>query len=619
MTVVTAYADKAVWFSKHYLKQTWRGLLGVPSEFIKQVKYAWIGFLMVFAAWKDWMVMTRTTEMLKAKRSLATAQGLQIDTREWNERDKKAANHQKVSLIGGGILFVTVLILWLIFRNQMVILPVFPWEVTISKFNLGALLFAFVTFLGLDAIGHSKKDPEEVQDVRPVTPLESGVSIRKLQASIKEILAVSSKPVFITFHGQDWFPHGVELACHTSDKITDDHLEELERHLQAGRGMITLIRDRYNQAAPTLRLFWRDPLEGSVTPERRAPKSLSCKNPFSLTRRDDGSRGSLHVLGTHILITGQSGSGKSSGVWTFLDWLVDCRDADAYGIDVAGTVFASYRRVMAGLADTEDDAVAILDAAIAECERRRELLNAGMDADEDGLADENWVITDAPTERAWYIILDEYKAIAQQYDAIRTRVEHLMEIGRKFRVHIVISSPAADKKSLVTTTPVNQSMTKIIFSIPFSMITHTLGVGFSDDGWRPDRFEVGTPNDPADSGKAYIQSPDNPRPIVQRFDRLTLDDIRERNRDRVAFMKNKKLPPVVEFLRNVFEEKGNPEKLRTADIIEDSGWTGSKLSTALRDLPVSHNLAAKAIWVEGKTERGYELAPLRELIRKLSV
>jgi hypothetical protein len=600
MTSAQAYADRMMWGWNASRQWIWKAIKNIPSGLISHLRYMWVGFSMVFGAWKNWVMVADRTETIKYNKALAAKQGLMFDTRQQTDRDSHAAMRRKISAIVFILVALALFIVWIIWGSH-------PNFLTYTGLSVAGILVA------LDGIGHTYRDPEEEVPVRPVTPLEPGVSVRKLQASIQDILAAHKQPVDITFHGQQWYAHGLEFACHTSDKITDDHLRDLERHLQAGLGMITLITDRRNSAAPTLRLFWRDPLEGAVTPERRAPKSLSCKQPFSLTRRDDGSRGSYNVYGLHQFWVGESGSGKSSGLWTLIDWLVDCRDAKVFGIDLAGTVFSPYRRVMDAVASTADAAEELLDAATDEVERRVALLDAGLDADEDGLLDENWVASETPGEEAWFIILDEYKAIAQKYDAIREKVEHLMEVARKARIHIIISSPAADKSSLKTTTPVNQSMAKVIFSIPFSMITHVLGVGMTDDGWRPDRFEVGTPNDPADSGKVYIQAPDNPRPIVQRFDRLSPEDIRERNADRRKYKQEHTdplpLPEGLQILKDAFEKAGFPEYLKTEEILPE-GWTPHKLAGAVKKERIEPKL------VGDKKSRGYEWLPVRAALRR---
>lgn len=588
-----SYADAFLWRLKAFGKWLLLSPVTLVKLLWKEFRYSWVGFQMIFGAWKDWVLMTKRTEMLNDKKRLAVKQGLLVDTKEWKTRDDTASDRVRLTLVGLGLSALGILIGW--------------WLV-------GSVFFIYLVgglALICELVGHTKSEPVEFEPM-PTTALEPGVSIKKLQTSIAEILSEAKPPVAITFHGQTWYDHGVELDCHTSDKVTDDHLRTLERHLQAGAGMVTLVRNRRNSAAPKLRLFWHDPLSGAVTPATRAPKSLSCADPFDLTRTDTGGRGTLNVLGVHQFWVGRSGSGKSSGLWTLLDWLVDCYDAEVFCIDrTNGPVFGAYARVVCQVAYDAETAHEILDESIRLCVARNEELNAGMDDDEDGLVDENYVVSNAPGKRARFIVIDEYTALAAD-DELREKVEKLYEIGRKARVHVIVSSPSADKRGLKSTVPINQSMTKVIFGIPFVMIAHVLGVGFSDDGYRPDRFDPASNDNPADSGKAYIYSAESATPIVQRFDRLTPEDIRSRNRVRRAYLaQTVELPEVLGLLRSVFEAAGYPDHLRTVDIVNEQ-WTDRKLAAASKPFGIKPETYSE----DGKQLRGYAWGPINQALRK---
>lgn len=600
---MTATADRFEWRTRYTGRQIRDAVIHSPMIAWRYLALFFVGFSVLFGKWRDWATVAELTADIRANRAIAQKQGLQYDTKPLERRNLQATMRKRITLIVLVVIAIAGTVLYFLYRNH----PYFPYVV-------GGTALAF--FAVCEEVGKRYKAPEEGYVSRPRGAVEPGISYKKLQTWITEILRDEIKPpIQISFHGNNILPHGIEFEVHLTQTLTDAHLRTLEKHLQVGLNMVSLVRNRKNSAAPTLRVFWRDPLAGAVKPERRAPKSISCKDPLFMTRDDTGNRPGHNVYGIHQYWVGQSGSGKSSALWTLCDWLVDCKDADTYGIDVAGTVFAPYRRVLAGYATDEDAAVEILDAALVEYERRIALLNEGLDADDDGLLDENWVISEKKGDRAWFIILDEYKTIAQKHEAIRTRVEHLMEVGRKARIHIIISSPAADKASMKSTTPVNQSMAKVVFSIPFSMIAHVLGVGMSDDGWRPDRFEPGSPIDPADSGKVYIQSPGSPRPIVQRFDRLEPEDIRDRNRDRRAFVETR-LPEPLTILKAAFAKAGNPPRLATATILEHpsaAGWDAESLAAALKELPVV--VAPKPMSIDGTTKRGYELTGLQAAIK----
>lgn len=592
-------ADRALWLARRAGRWSVRKVIRLPRGILYEIRYTWRGFTIVFAVWKSWVTVAHRTALLDEEAAFARKNGLAFNTRQRRQRDQDVKRNSLVTLIVVAAFVVGVGVLTFLYGKYVV------WGVLLS------------TILLFDGIGHVK-EPEPVNPERPITPLEPGVSIRKLQESIKDILWMAKPPVRLTFHGQRWLPHGVELDVHTAERITDDHLTRLERHLQAGEGMITLVNDKKNAAAPTLRLFWIDPLLGKVTPPRREPFSLTCTEPFELTRMDDGTRGRILFLGNHVFVVGRSGSGKSSGLWTIIDHLVDCRDAEVDGIDLTnGPVFGAYRRVMRRVAYSSSDAHVILDEAIDLALERNARLNAGMDADEDGLADENFVVGDAASDRARFIVIDEYSTLAQD-DDLRAKAHRLLEIGRKARVHAILSSPSPDKRSNKSTAPVVQTMVKIVFGIPFAQITNVLGPGSVDEGWRPDRFMPSSIDSPHDSGKAYVQSGDHGRPVVQRFDRLEPEEIRERNRVRRQALRDRiVLPPAVKLLRDAFTRAGDPPQLATADVLADEsarGWSAERLADALRP-----DLAPKLVRLDGgdRVARGYQLSDLMTYIESL--
>lgn len=599
-----AWADRAKWITRWFLRGAWYGISHCLPLAWRETKYTWLGFSIVFGTWRNWVLMTKRTTVLDAEHAMAVKQGFTFDSRKFEKRDEEASRRVAITLVVGALIPLIALLTWWV-----------PYTSSLSVLIQKIVLIVFLCIC--DGIGRTHRDPEMI-DLRPRTPLEPGVSIRKLQASIKDILITGKQPVEITFHGQRWMDHGVELDCHTSDVVSDDHLRALERHLQAGFGMITLIRNRKNTAAPVLRLFWTDPLEGAVEPARRTPKSISCRDAFNMTRTDDAGRGFLFPM-AHMLWVGRSGSGKSSGLWVFIDWLIDCYDADVYGIDTTtGPCFGAYRKLLAGFAFDGGAAHTILDDATSEAMRRNTLLNEGMDADEDGLLDENFQISGQAGQRAWFIIIDEYSTLAQDQD-LRQKVERLLEIGRKARIFVVISTPSASKRSIVSTVPVNQTMVKVVFGVPFVEIQFILGPGSSDDGWRPDRFISASVNDPHDSGKAVISSGDHGSPVTHRFDRLTPEMIRDRNRDRRIWLQaTADIPHVLRMVLDVFNDLGNPEFLPTATIISHdlaTGWTSQELAAKLKQAPMNVE-PTRGADPDGTRVRGYDRAAVQAAVQR---
>lgn len=615
---IQGYADVML----HQIKEF--GRKAIETRFflkvlLREMGFAWLGFTLFFSAYKRWVTLEQRTKEIDEARSAARKQGLTFDHKIAERRDERADRRFKASMVLAVALLIGFLVFYFVYRDNFVEL----WGFQLSVFTLGVSLFAVGIICLFDAVGHKYVPPrDEEYEARPTPPLEKGMTIATIQNSIKEILWFHCKEIKITFHGHRFIgDYGVEFEVHLTDKILEEHLAILEKHMQTGRGRIKLMPNKKNTAAPILRVFWSDPLADAVTPEPREPKSLSIYDKFTGFRDELGKRVGMRLVGSHQFWTGRSGSGKSSALWVLLDFLVDCRDADVFGIDIGGTVFAPFRRQMMQVATTTEDAEEVLDAAIEECERRVALLDARMDAEEE-MEDENWRCTEKKGERALFIIIDEYTKFAKN-KALREKVDIIFETGRKARVHVIVSTPDATKPAMGgSTAPINHAMIKVVFGTPFAMITPILGPGSVEEGWRPDFFESAQDGNPGDSGKCFIQSAEFGLPIVQRFDRLTTEDIYARNRARRNHVSGAPtLPEPLMILKAAFELNGKPEKLPTSKILEipaAAGWDKDSLRQALKDLGEATGQtmpAPTSVWYDGKSHRGYEWAGVEAAIK----
>jgi hypothetical protein len=609
MNTSSLTADRLTWWVDFLWKAARRDQFGIKTAW-RETRYSWLGFTLIAGIIMRWIGNTEMIAMDRENYNIAKKQGLQYDVRPGQKERAKASRRQILFAFLAVALSLTALILYFVYDAV-----VFEWwKIQLTQFEAGFYGAVFSSILVCDAVGR-KYVPEVKSEysARPIEPLRSGISLTMLRKDIETILFVYCKEKKITFHGHRFIgDYGVEFDVHTTDTIGDAELRILEKHLQAGRGMIKLLGNKENTAAPILRVFWDDPLGEAVKPEEREPKSLSVYDGFSMFRDEMGKRVRAYVVGLHQFWTGRSGSGKSSALWVFLDWLLDCRDADVYGIDIGGTVFAPYRRLMAGVGRTTEEAEEILTKLVEECERRVALLDAKMDAEEE-MEDENWRCTEKKGERGIWLIIDEYTKFAK-HKHLRQMVDILYETGRKARVHIVVSTPDASKPAMGNSTaPITHAMMKVVFGTPFSMITPIFGPGSVEEGWRPDMLESAGDDGPGDSGKCYVSSAEFGKPILQRFDRLTLEDIYARNRKRRDHVTaTVKLPEPLAILKAAFELNGKPEKLAVDKILEiplAAGWTRDALRDSLRDLGKELNLAMpvhKKIRVGDTTTLGYE-------------
>src|SRR5690606_5521092 len=127
--------------------------------------------------------------------------------------------------------------------------------------------------------------------------------------------------------------------------------------------------------------------------------------------------------GTHVAVVGMTGSGKSKSVlWSMIDRISVCRDAVIWGIDLAqGPALPMWRGVIQRRAFTPAHADELLDAAIAEIERRMRVLTAIAEDDDPDNDTDEWHSGLGP---ALVVVADEFALIAE-HDGTRGRADLL--------------------------------------------------------------------------------------------------------------------------------------------------------------------------------------------------
>lgn len=606
------YIDATIYRTTEFFKWLLSTKL-MLTVFWGEIKYTARGLSVLLAGYKRWALVEHHRRDIEEMRSVTRKLGTPPDLKAVDKYNQEVRRNRNLTLVALGLFAFLTLVLWLIYRDNP--MTVFWWQTSVFTVGFGGFVLGIV--LLCDALGRRYVPPVADDEPRPISPINPSMTITTIQNSIKDVLRhFATKEIGITFHGAKYLgDNGIEFEIHTTDKIVREDLEILEKHLQIGKGMAKLMPNRVNTAAPILRIYWNDPLAESTLPDEVEPKSRSVYEKFHGFRDELGARVGMKIVGSHQFWAGGSGSGKSSSLWVLLDFLVDCRDADVYGIDIGGTVFGPYRRQMTRVGTTTEDAEEILDELVEESHRRVEVLDAKMAAEEE-MEDENWRCTEKKGERAVFLVIDEYSTFAKN-KSLREKVERLYETGRKTRVHVIVATPDASSKAMGnSTTPINQAMIKVIFGIPFSMIPTIFGPGSVEEGWRPDIFEPSQDGNPGDAGKCMIRSAEFGRPIVQRFDRLELSDIHARNRKRRGHITGAPtLPEPLAILKAAFLINGKPEKLPTRAILEvpiAAGWDDKSLSAALRELGEETKRAMpapKKIRLDSTTTaQGYEWA-----------
>lgn len=421
------------------------------------------------------------------------------------------------------------------------------------------LLEALVLVALLEWIGHQPR-PDEESSLKRRGALTHGTSARSLRRDLEEGFAAKKIPdvavVGLTVNRYGW--HGV---FETEDKIDDALIEHLERWVHAPRGSLQVAQDPRNAAAHPFKLLIEDPLAVPTTPpEADEPRDI--RVPATIGRHLFGKPLEVN-LRTHIGLIGRTRSGKSSGLWTLIDWITSCRNARVLGIDLSnGPALPIWRRAIHRRASDYAQAREILEWAVKEAERRNAHLTALAEDDSVDAAsevDENWDPSEA--DPAIYVAIDEFHILADDKELLDL-VKRLVRVGGKANVFVVLATPKAGKEDLGSIVIRAMIGLKILFSCEVSDVVQFLGGGMADLGWMPHRLKPAAGGQANDAGKAFIMDGDHQEPEVVRISRLSATEVRSRARRRSGIDLSKPqqatvtrlLPPELAVCRDAFAE-----------------------------------------------------------------
>lgn len=326
---------------------------------------------------------------------------------------------------------------------------------------------------------------------------------------------------------------GWTVSVITEDEISDKTVRALERKLRARRNSITPVADPDNAAQTALRIVHTDLLAEVGAPPVRKPLSGTIMKAADLGRVMDGNPLILDLLRVHALFVGGTGSGKSSALWTLIDFYTSCRDVIVYGIDLTnGPVFRAWGGCIRHVATTAEDAKDLLERFIRLSKARASRLGERSEPRLGGPppGDENWdPAEDGP---AYVLIIDEYPVLvdariggkpARLADLVTT----LERIGRKTATTADLAAQRAGKNDLGNTTV--RAMTEVQALLPCAAgDVDMLWPGKRAEGWRPDLLKGASGRRANDAGKAFVSASGHDDPRTSRFHRLTLPEIHRR-------------------------------------------------------------------------------------------
>ncbi|MEV7553428.1 hypothetical protein AB0N89_27765 [Amycolatopsis sp. NPDC089917] len=402
-------------------------------------------------------------------------------------------------------------------------------------------------------------------------------------------------------------------------------LGELETTLDLPSGGLLAAPDRARRARVVLRLAERDPFGSLLPAPSRAPLSGSLADSQIVARRMDGTDLALTFLGTHIVVIGNPGSGKSQTLRALADAVSACADGLVWdldpsgnGLEALGDGVARRERDHAGIEDALADAVALAEA------RPKMLTQFGMG--------DAWDVS--PGRPGVVVFVDEYPHLTAKAKELAVS---LLRLGRKARVTLVLAS--ADATSDVLGAAIADSVAcKILMPCRHADVRLVLGPNMIAEGWRPDRLNPATGESGEDAGKAYVYAAGSREPVVVKFRPVPAERAREMGSHRAAQglprIDTESWDAARARRRAAADTAGTPgdgidragivdlfaacdgqDRLWTEEILSRlstmddryTGWDAEDLAALLRPLGVSPGQIKR----EGRNRNGYDLRAVR--------
>jgi S-DNA-T family DNA segregation ATPase FtsK/SpoIIIE len=272
----------------------------------------------------------------------------------------------------------------------------------------------------------------------------------------------------------------------------------IESALGVRPGAVRIEPDPVRADRAVLRVVEADPHAQPIP--WREPGSTTVTTPVQVGVFEDGSPITVRLLGRNALVGGIVGAGKSGVLNVLLAALAGCRDVAVWGIDLKGGMELNpWAGCLGRLATTPADAVTLLTDAVAELDRRADLLRtAGQRLWQPG--------RDRP---ALIVVIDEYAELPDQAHPL---ADSLARRGRAVAVTLLAATQRPTQKAMGHGAVRSQMDTRICLRVREPRDADLiLGQGRTANGWhahaldQPGKFLLSDPeHDIPRPGRAYL-------------------------------------------------------------------------------------------------------------------
>jgi S-DNA-T family DNA segregation ATPase FtsK/SpoIIIE len=284
---------------------------------------------------------------------------------------------------------------------------------------------------------------------------------------------------------------GWEFHVRTAKALSAAQLDELAHALDVRRGGLLMSPDPGSTQLYRMRTIVEDLIAATVQPAE-LPHGLRPTHRVPLARRYDDTPLRLPLL-RHVLILGQTGSGKSATLREWMRWIVGA-GAHVVGIDLMGGAdLAAYGQAThAGVFGPDvPRAERLLQFLLALVRDRTDrLTRSGRDA---------WT---PDLGNPWFLAIDEYWDVAR-HSVLRNLVESIVLSGRKVWVFFVGANNRRSKDVMRSTVLASQIDTVVLMSMSADDETG-LPAQWRAQGAKPSSLLPSLEDDPRDAGKAFV-------------------------------------------------------------------------------------------------------------------
>ncbi|TGA85748.1 ATP-binding protein, partial [Streptomyces palmae] len=265
----------------------------------------------------------------------------------------------------------------------------------------------------------------------------------------------------------------------------------------------------------------KDPFADPLPYPDRAPGSCSIRNAVSTGISIEGETTPVVLAGQHVIIVGDTGSGKTAMVQCLAEYVTACADAVVVDIDTYKRGLKALAPAAALTARTDEEAEQVLEHLL---ERARTRI-ASMPPTQD-----MW--DPRPDAPAIVVFLDEYPRLSPRAKQLAV---DLLRLGREALVSVVIITQDATSDVMGDAIA---DVPGVRIMLPCRAADTPLVVGRSDavsQGWLPHLLIPSPdPDNPADAGRFYCITPRHHQPVLRYVTPLDPQEAARRTAERIA-------------------------------------------------------------------------------------